>query len=86
MVGYLSLGVLKGSLLRSWFADLLPRSRGFAPGSVHLGLVVDKVSLGQVSLKVLRFYPVGIIPPSSSILTYHLGDSKLSVSGSSSET
>jgi hypothetical protein len=28
-----------------------------------VGFVVDKVALGQVSLEVLRFSPVNIIPP-----------------------
>jgi hypothetical protein len=36
---------------------------GFAPGSVHVGYVVDKVALGQVFVRVLRFFPVSIIPP-----------------------
>jgi hypothetical protein len=30
----------------------------FDPGSVHLGFVVDKVAVGQVFLRVLRFSPV----------------------------
>jgi hypothetical protein len=33
------------------------------PGSVHVGFVVDKVALGQVFLRVLRFSPVNFIPP-----------------------
>jgi hypothetical protein len=45
----------------------VPRLRrlvaGFDPGSVHVGFVVDKVALRQVSLRVLRFYPVNFIPP-----------------------
>jgi hypothetical protein len=32
------------------------------------GFAVDKVALGQVSLRVLRFSPVNIIPPSLSKL------------------
>jgi hypothetical protein len=36
--------------------------------------VVDKVALGQVFLRVLRFSPVSIIPPAFSILIYHPGD------------
>jgi hypothetical protein len=36
---------------------------GFAPRSVHVRLVVDKAALGQVSLRVLLFSPVSIIPP-----------------------
>jgi hypothetical protein len=39
-----------------------------------------------VSLRVLRFSPVSIIPPSISILIYHPGMNNMSVSGSSSET
>jgi hypothetical protein len=31
--------------------------------SVRVGFVVDKVSLGQVFLRVLRFSPVNFIPP-----------------------
>jgi hypothetical protein len=36
---------------------------GFATRAVHVGFVVDKVALGQVSLGVLRLSPVSIIPP-----------------------
>jgi hypothetical protein len=32
--------------------------------SNHVGFMVDKVALGQVSLRVLRVCPVSIIPPS----------------------
>jgi hypothetical protein len=49
--------------LRS-FAGLSPRR----PGSIHAGFVVDKVALGQVFLRVLRFSPVSVIPPSLSKL------------------
>jgi hypothetical protein len=42
---------------------------GFAPGSVHLGFVVDEVALGQgFFFRVLRFTPVSIIP--SGLHTY----------------
>jgi hypothetical protein len=34
---------------------LSPRRLGFAPRSVHMGFVVDTVTLGQVYLQVLRF-------------------------------
>jgi hypothetical protein len=34
--------------LRSLVADLSPRRPGFAPGSIHVGFVVDKVALGLV--------------------------------------
>jgi hypothetical protein len=50
--------------LRSLAAGLSPRRPGFAPGSIHVGFVVDKVALAQVFLRVLRFSPVNIIPPS----------------------
>jgi hypothetical protein len=33
------------------------------PGSVYVGFVMDKVELGQVFLRVLRFYPVKFTPP-----------------------
>jgi hypothetical protein len=55
------------SLAVQWFkrlvAGLSQRRPGFAPGSIHMGFVVDKVSLGQVFLRVLRFTPSNIIPP-----------------------
>jgi hypothetical protein len=35
----------------------------FDPRPVPVRLVVDKVALGQVSLPVLRFPPVSILPP-----------------------
>jgi hypothetical protein len=35
----------------------------FDPGSVHVGFVVDKVTLGQVFPPVLRFPSVSLIPP-----------------------
>jgi hypothetical protein len=44
-------------------AGLPPRRPGFDPGLVHVGFVVDKVALGQVFPRVLRFYPVSFIPP-----------------------
>jgi hypothetical protein len=52
---------------------LLTRGPGFTPGSVHVGFVVDKVAMVQF-LRVLRVFPVSIIPPWLSILVYHLGD------------
>jgi hypothetical protein len=54
--------------LRSLVAGLSPRRPGFAPGSIHMGFVVDKVALGQVFIRILRFFPVYIIPPSFSKL------------------
>jgi hypothetical protein len=54
--------------LRRLVADLSQRRPGFAPGSIHMGFAVDKVVLGQVFLRVLRFSPVNIILPSPSKL------------------
>jgi hypothetical protein len=51
-----------------------------------MGFVVDKVALGQVSLLVLRVYPVDVIPPYLSILIYHLRDENRPVDGRSSDT
>jgi hypothetical protein len=50
---------------------LSQRRPGFVPRSVHVGFVVDKVALGQVSFRVLRFSPVSFIPPYLSILILH---------------
>ena len=49
--------------LRRLVAGLPPRRPGFDPGSVHVGFVVNKVTLGQVFSRVLRFSPVNLIPP-----------------------
>jgi hypothetical protein len=59
--------------LRRLVASLSPWGLIFAHGLFHVGFVVGKVALGQVYLRVLRFSPVNIIPPAST-LTYHLGD------------
>ena len=53
--------------LRRLVADLSPRMPGFDPGSVHVGFEVDKVALGQVFSRVLRFSTVNFIP---SVLHY----------------
>jgi hypothetical protein len=55
--------------LRRLVAGLSPQRLEFAPGSVYVEFV-DRVALGQVSLRVLCFSPVSIIPPGS-ILMYH---------------
>jgi hypothetical protein len=54
--------------LRQLVASLSPQRPRFIPGSVHVGFVVDKVALGEVFLRVLRFFPVDIIPPWLSML------------------
>jgi hypothetical protein len=49
--------------LRRFVAGLSPRTTGFDAGSAQVGFVVDKVPLGQVFRRVLRFSPVNFIPP-----------------------
>jgi hypothetical protein len=58
----------------------------FAPGSINVEFMAGKVSLVKVFLRVLRFYPVSIIPPSLSNSYIIRGMNNMSVSGSSSET
>jgi hypothetical protein len=47
-----------------------PRRTVFASRAAHMGFVVDKIALGQVSLRVLRFSPVSIIPTLLHIYSY----------------
>jgi hypothetical protein len=49
--------------LRWLGSGLSPRRPGFASGSIYVGFVVDKVTLAQGFLRILRFSPVSIIPP-----------------------
>jgi hypothetical protein len=58
----------------------------YAPGSVHVWFVVDKVALGHVSLRVIRVSPVSIIPPWLPNLIDHLRDEQQAVRYRSSET
>jgi hypothetical protein len=44
-------------------ADLLLQKPMFDPKQVHVGIVVDKMTIGQVSLEVFQFSPVSNIPP-----------------------
>jgi hypothetical protein len=44
------------------------------PGSVRVGFVVDKAALGQAFLRVIRFFPISIIPPWLSTLIHNLSD------------
>jgi hypothetical protein len=60
--------------LRRLVAGLSPRSPVFAPWSIHVGFVVDKVALGHVFLRDPRISPLNFIPPSFSIVIYRLGD------------
>jgi hypothetical protein len=43
--------------LRRLVAGLSSQRPGFDSGRVHVGFVVDKVSLGQVFLRVIRVFP-----------------------------
>ena len=49
--------------LRWLVAGLSLRRRGFNPGSVQGGFVMDKVALGQIFPRLLRFSPVSFILP-----------------------
>jgi magnesium-transporting ATPase (P-type) len=53
---------------------------------VHMGFVVEKVTMGQVFFRVLWFFPVSVIPSWLSILIYHLGMNNRPDAGRSSET
>jgi hypothetical protein len=44
------------------------------PESIHVGFMVDKVALGQVFLRVLRFCAVNIPFHRRSPNSYHLGN------------
>jgi branched-subunit amino acid transport protein len=39
------------------------RDSGFDPRPVPLGFVMDKMTLGKVSVRALQFIPVSTIPP-----------------------
>jgi len=56
------------------FSDFLTQRSVFEPGSVHEDLVVDEVTLGQISLRVLFFLPVATN-------TYFLEKEKLATPG-----
>jgi hypothetical protein len=60
--------------LRWLVAGLSPERPRFELSSVHVGFVMDKVSLGQVSLQVIQLSPVNIIPAWIHTHIYHLGD------------
>jgi hypothetical protein len=73
--------------LRRLVAGLSPRRHGFAPELIYVGFVVDKVALGQIFLRVLRFSPVNMSFHAAA-LQIHItwGMNNMSASGSSSET
>jgi hypothetical protein len=72
--------------LRRLVTGLPPRRSGFAPGSVHVGFVVDRVAMGQVFLAVLRFFPVSIIITPGLHTHIIWGKNNRPVGGRSSET
>jgi hypothetical protein len=43
--------------------SLWKRKLGFASGSAHTGIAMDRVALGPVFLRILPFSPVSIMPP-----------------------
>jgi hypothetical protein len=59
--------------LRLIVAGYSRRRPGFASRAVPVEFVVEKVALGQVFLRVLRFSSVNIIPPLLYALIYHVG-------------
>jgi hypothetical protein len=60
--------------LRSLVAGFSSRRPRFEPGSIHVGFVVDKVALGQVFLRVIRFSTFNISFHRRSPNSYHLGN------------
>jgi hypothetical protein len=74
----------------SWFrwlvTGLSPRRSGFAPGSRHVVSEVNIVTVGQVFLRVLQFYPTSIIPSYlHTHILYYLRDKQQVVGGRSLE-
>jgi hypothetical protein len=59
------------SWLKRLVAGFSLRRPGFAPGSVHVGFVVDKVALGQAFLRVFRFSSARI---RTTIIQHHKGE------------
>jgi hypothetical protein len=57
-------------------AQAVSRQPLTAGARVHVGFMVDKMALGQLCLRVLRFSPVSIILPWLSMLIYHFGDKR----------
>jgi hypothetical protein len=51
------------SWLVPFVADLSPRRHGFDPELILMRFVVNKATLEQLFLRVLRFSPVNAMPP-----------------------
>jgi hypothetical protein len=62
------------SWLMRLVAGLSSRIPGFAPGSVCVGIVMEKAAYAQVLLRVLGSFPVIIIALWLSSFIYYLGD------------
>jgi len=58
------------SLLRQSVAGLSPLRPGFNPRSVHVRFVLEEVTLEEVILLGISFFPVSIIPPMFRLLLY----------------
>lgn len=54
-------------------AQTSSHKRVYGLASAHVGIVVERVALGQVSLGVLQFFLSVIIPSISRSLVYHSG-------------
>jgi hypothetical protein len=51
----------KNTIAQALVAGLSSQRLGFAPRSVHVRFVVDKVTLGRVFFRVLGFFRISII-------------------------
>jgi hypothetical protein len=76
---------VQDTMLRWLLAGHSPRRPGFKPMSVHVGFVVDKVTQGQVFLRVLCFL-LSISFYHGSPHSYIWGMNNVPVDGHSSKT
>jgi hypothetical protein len=77
--GYVNASVAKNSAwpwLRLFLAGIPPQKTGFSSGAVHVGFVVDKITLRQVLLQILRF-PLSISFHRHSPFSHDLEDEQL---------
>jgi hypothetical protein len=74
------------SSLRRLAAGLSLRNHGFAPGSIHMGFVVDEVALRKVFFSGFFGFPLSVSSNCRSSYSCIIrGINNMSVSGSSSE-
>jgi hypothetical protein len=71
--------------LRRLLSGISQQRSGFAPGSVHVGFVVNKVALGQVLLQAIRF-PLSTSFHRASLCVNYSGINKSPFSNRSLET